>query len=322
MRELLTLTLLNAPKIGRKTAQRLLAEIHGAPEGLELLERIESLAGVVSRLRVPSQEELGEARSRAERALSECARLGIEVLTPYSERFPKRLLAVEDAPIILFVRGTLDGIESLPAVAIVGTREPSSRGEKGGERLGEVLAGEGFAVVSGLALGCDAAAHRGCLKAGGRTVAFMAHGLDTVYPSQNKVLGAQVIANGGALVSEYAPGTASLRGHFLERDRLQSAMSEAVIVVETGLKGGTMQTVEFARQQGRLLACLAPAHGDVSDQTAGVRKLLEEGSAVPLGSPEDIAALVRGVRERYTTNKALTPIEVTGSVEQLPLFGH
>ena len=114
----------------------------------------------------------------------------------------------------------------------------------------------GFCVVSGLAMGCDVHAHSSTLENNGNTVAVLAHGLDEIHPTQHKEIAKQIIAQGGCLLSEYAPGSPIERGNFVDRDRLQSAASLGLLVIETSLTGGSMHTVSFAEKQKRPIACL------------------------------------------------------------------
>lgn len=114
----------------------------------------------------------------------------------------------------------------------------------------------GATVVSGLAIGCDTAAHSGCLSVHGETIAVLAHGLDRVYPAVNRELVGEILDTGGCLLSEYPPKTRPFPANFVERDELQAGLSDGVIVVETGVKGGTMHTVRFSQEQRKPLACV------------------------------------------------------------------
>ena len=144
-------------------------------------------------------------------------------------------------------------------------------------------------MVSGLADGIDAAAHQGALEVNGLTVAVLAHGLDTVKPSKNKVLADAILKNNGALVSEYPWGTKTNRSYFVARDRIQSGLSLGVFVVETGVKGGTMHTVRFCKEQKRILILLQhPPDLIGHPKTLGNAQLLSEGNAVVFENEDDI----------------------------------
>ena len=172
-----------------------------------------------------------------------------DLAAPRGEGYPALLGGLQDAPLALFVVGNTHAL-ALPAVAVVGTRHPSRDGARLAEQLGYELAGAGFAVVSGLALGVDAAAHRGALRAGGVTVAVMATGVDRVYPAAHRQLAAD-ICRSGALVSEFSPGVAPRRHHFPRRNRTISGLSLATVVVEAGRPSGSLITASAAAQQGR-----------------------------------------------------------------------
>jgi DNA processing protein len=155
-------------------------------------------------------------------------------------QYPKLLESIAAPPIILNVLGNLDGLLTKPGVAVIGTRQPSSFGRQIGERIGYRLGESGINVISGLAIGCDTAGHTGCLQANGMTTAIVAHGLDTVYPKENKPLFQSILENNGCIVSEYMVKTRSLPTFFVERDRIQAGLSVATFVIETDVKGGTM----------------------------------------------------------------------------------
>lgn len=172
-------------------------------------------------------------------------------------------MSIPDPPALLHVKTTLPVEKwwSQPKVAIIGTRDSSRHGERIARRLGDVCTREGFAVVSGLALGCDAAAHEGVLDVGGRAIAVLAHGLDRVQPTANKELATRIVKEGGMLVSEYAFGAAPQRGNYVDRNRLQSGLSVGVIVVEAHAESGTLHTVKYAAAQDRSLAVYEPDAG-------------------------------------------------------------
>ena len=154
------------------------------------------------------------------------------------------------------------------------------------------LAKNDWCIVSGLATGCDTVAHLGALDAGGKTVAILPTGLGKVYPAKNKQLSRDIIERGGCLVSEYLPMSPSNKGSFIERDRLQSALSQALLVLETKANGGTVHTVQFGKQQGRVIACLKPhSQCAVNSNMAGNHILIEEG-AIAIIDETDLGSLI------------------------------
>ncbi len=177
------------------------------------------------------------------------------------------------------------GLLARPCIAVVGARAATAYGLRVARELARELAGQGFAVVSGLALGVDAAAHEGALEAGGATVAVFASGLDRVHPARHRGLAERIVAAGGTLVSEFPPGTPPLRGHFPRRNRLISGLSRAVVVVEARLRSGSLITARHALDQGReVLAVPGPVDAPTS---AGTNELLRHGAA-PLIDADDV----------------------------------
>ncbi len=200
-----------------------------------------------------------------------------------NEELPRFLREMKGAPKQLFAEGPLKLSELENAVAIVGTRRPTEYGKRFAQALAGFLAERGVAVVSGLALGIDAAAHEGALENGGATVAVLGTGLDTAYPAENRKLFDE-IAKRGLLLTEFAAGTPPERKNFPLRNRLIVALSRAVVVVESDDHGGAMITAELARKMGRRLFALP---GRVDQPTSrGPHQLIRTGATL-ITSPED-----------------------------------
>ena len=177
-------------------------------------------------------------------------KFGVCALTINDPNYPENLIGLKGMPHVLYVRGEYLQSDSV-SVAIVGTRAMTSYGREMSSRLASEFASFGITVVSGLALGIDAEAQRSALKAGGRTIAVLASGLDIISPYSNKALALELIKGNGALVSEYPLGHVPFRSDFALRNRLISAISQAVVVVEGRMKSGTFYTVNAAADQGR-----------------------------------------------------------------------
>lgn len=199
--------------------------------------------------------------------------------------FPVRLWSVSDPPLGVFVRGE---VPTGRAVALVGARRATTYGREVGEYLGRELALAGVAVVSGMARGVDAAAHRGALAAGGPTVAVWGAGPDRVYPPEHGEL-ADEIARHGCLVTEYPPGSPPLPHHFPERNRIIAGLAEAVIVVEADERSGALITARLALDEGREV--LAVPGSVFSRLSAGPNGLLRAGAA-PVLSADDVLAVL------------------------------
>ena len=220
---------------------------------------------------------------------------GIQVIPFFGSDYPKRLRQIDDPPVVLFVKGEVQALHASESIAIVGTREPSHLGEQAAESAGRLAAEAGIAVVSGLALGCDTKAHRGCVDANGVGVAVLANGLDRVYPAANRELANRILDRGGCLVSESPVGTKLTRWAFAYRDRIQSGLSDRVLVIETDIKGGTMHTVKYSRRQQRPLACIHHPEQFLSDsKTRGNQKLIHDGTAVGISDQDELGDFIRG----------------------------
>ena len=177
------------------------------------------------------------------------ARDRIELLDAFDPRYPPLLTHVSSAPALLYVRGDIETL-SLPQLAIVGSRCPTLTARRTAMQFAAELSRQGLAITSGLALGIDAAGHEGALSAGGRTVAVLGSGLDRIYPAQHAMLAARIAAS-GAVISEFPRGTAPLRPHFAQRNRLMSGLSLGTLVVEAADQSGSLITAQFALDQGR-----------------------------------------------------------------------
>ncbi len=208
--------------------------------------------------------------------------------------FPMNLKIINDPPVLIYVKGELEPFLKGINIAIIGTREPTVHGIKVAERLGIQFSQRGCNVISGLAAGCDALSHKGCLSVGGKALAVLPAGIDKITPKSNNYLANQIVEKGGALISEYPLGCRAFKGNYVDRDRLESGLSQAVVVVETDLKGGTMHTVKFAQDENRLLACYKhPSKYLSEEKTRGNSKLIDDGIATPIASEEDIISLIK-----------------------------
>jgi DNA processing protein len=219
---------------------------------------------------------LAPARAAAAAALRRAAGLGVAAIGWDDPRYPPALGSIADPPPVLWVRGRIDAFGP-PAVAIVGSRAASAYACDVAATLGEQLAERGVAVVSGLARGADSAAHRGCLAAGGLTIAVLGSGPDVVYPAEHDALAAEV-AERGLIVSELPPGTAPRKEHFPLRNRIISGISLAVVVVEASERSGSLITARCALEQGRDV--MAVPGNALNGRNRGSHALLKDGAKV------------------------------------------
>jgi DNA processing protein len=198
------------------------------------------------------------------------------------EAYPALLETISDPPPAVWMRGRLP---AGPGVAIVGTRRATRYGLGLARSMGAAVARAGWPVVSGLARGVDGAAHRGCLDAAGLGVAVLGSGIDVWYPPEHQGLGQDLVRQGGAVVSEYPPGTSPEPWRFPARNRIISALSAVVVVTEAAVKGGALITARLAAEQGREVFAVP---GDVSRSTSVGTNLLIRDGALPILGPEDL----------------------------------
>lgn len=273
--------------VGPRTMQFLLARFGTAEAVLKaptsLLQEVPRIGPILAQriASAPTEEEI-------HKLVDLCRQEGIAILAPSDSAYPALLRQLADPPAILFVKGELRP-EDILAVAIVGTRHPTPYGLKQAERLAAGLAAAGFTIVSGLARGIDAAAHRGALNAGGRTLGVLASGVLRIYPPEHKDLAAKVTAQ-GALLSESRPHEPPLATHFPKRNRIISGLAWGTIVVEAGTKSGALITAQHALQQNREVFAVP---GRADEQAArGCHQLIRDGATMVLG-PEDVIEVLR-----------------------------
>jgi len=198
--------------------------------------------------------------------------------------FPPLLREMQDPPNQLYIRGLLP--KDALFLSIVGTRKASREGMNIAEGFAEYFAAMKVVVVSGLAMGIDAAAHRGSLNRGGTTVAVLGTSLDKIYPASNAKLAERIVQEKGALISEYSPGEPFYRGNFLRRNRIISGLSLAVLVIEAPQHSGSLATARFAAEQGREVFVVPGALRDAN--YIGSHDLIRDG-AILVTSPEQLA---------------------------------
>ncbi|WP_232518343.1 MULTISPECIES: DNA-processing protein DprA [Bacteria] len=202
-----------------------------------------------------------EALEKAEAQVDQAERAGARIISVLDSDYPALLKATKDDPVILYVKGHFSTTPER-SVAVIGTREPTKHGVMIAERISQFLVSSGWSVVSGLALGLDAIAHRASVANGGHTIAVLAHGLHTVAPSKHRALAQEILDKGGALVSEYRFGVDPRPELFVKRDRIQAGFAQGVVMVQSDLKGGSLHASRAALGYGRWLAVPEPTRVD------------------------------------------------------------
>jgi DNA processing protein len=256
--------------------------------------------------------------ARLDALLSRLQQGQLHVLYDQDPLYPKRLLELPDPPPFLWIEGQAD-VLSQAQIAIVGTRHPSPSGKRHAELFAKTLAEQGLWVVSGLAQGIDAAAHQGALLAGGgRTLAVLGHGLDYCYPSVHRALRQQIVAEGGAVISEFLPDTKPEQYFFPRRNRIVSGLALGVLVVEAAAKSGSLITAQQAIEQGRQVFAV-PSHID-NLQAKGCHQLIRDGATLvdePLQLIEDLALPRRWHQAEQVAAVAEQPIAVPTHLQPL-----
>ena len=298
--------------LGSRTAAEVL-DAFGSPEAVFAADR-QALTAAPCELRKTHVDLLCDKdTSEAEQVIRSCTEKNIQIITIGDSAYPDRLRAIPDPPTVLYVRGRWPDFDSVPAVAVVGTRKATPYGLKVADQIGTTLARAGMITVSGMALGNDGAAHRGALKAGGLTVAVLAGGPDVCYPPQHRSLMGDILLM-GAIISEYPPGTEPHGRNYHQRNRIISGLSVASVIVEASdWRSGALITARHALDQGDKLTAekIEPSQHFTQPparytEASLIRAMEERG----IGRPSTYAPTISTIIDRdYVTkeNKALRP---------------
>lgn len=309
------LSLLALPGAGAASVLRLLRAGGSASAALELDVTVLQALG----LRGETIEALLALRGMSDPAASApCAwlmRNDVALISVNDSRYPPLLAAIACPPPVLFVQGD-PTLLLHPQVAMVGSRRPTPSGRDAARAIAGELSKYGLTITSGLAIGIDAESHEGALGAGGHTVAVMATGSEQIYPARHRGLAARILAEGGALVSEFAPGTRLEPANFPRRNRIISGLSLGVLVVEAALPSGSLLTARYAGDQNReVMAVPGPIRSPVS---RGCHELLRQGAALVEGADDVLAALGDRFRPLLCSDQiaaaASTTVLVPGSL--------
>ena len=226
-------------------------------------------------------EQFDEARRYADFQVDMASKSDTRIISLLDTEFPKTLMDSGVRVAVLYVKGNLQAL-NIPSVAVIGTRQPTSHGEEITKRITDWMVQQGWAIISGLALGCDSIAHKQAVESGGKTVAVMAHGLQTVSPSRNKDLATSILSSGGALVSEFGFDIKPAPTNFVIRDKTQSALSRGVIMIQSDLVGGSLHASRAAIKDQRPLIIPFPTDKDIahSESKISANLLLASGDTI------------------------------------------
>lgn len=223
--------------------------------------------------------------NNVDRIIDQTEKAGAGLLAYDDEHYPELLKHIYDPPLILWYKGDLSALKN-PGVAVVGTRNPGSYGLKQAEEWTKQLVQNGLSVNSGLAYGIDAKAHQTTVEQGGKTVAVLGSGIDNIYPNRNKPLAKRIMESGGLILSEFPPGTKPDAKNFPGRNRIVSGMSQGVLVVESGVKGGSMITARYALDQNREVFVVPHQLGYIKGE--GCNFLIQNGQGKLVRKIDDI----------------------------------
>ena len=300
------LTLCLTPGLGAGTIRRLL-KVFGSPEAVLRADA----AGLTRTTNAATAAALksGTADLAVDRALQWASKSGHHVVTLADDDYPALLLEISDPPALLYAHGDLR-LLSRPALAVVGSRNGTVQGLRNAEAFAKAFSNGGLTIVSGLALGIDAAAHRGGLAGRGSTIAVLGAGIDVTYPKSNASLFTEIAAR-GLLLSEYPLGTPSIGHNFPRRNRLISGLAQGCLVVEAALGSGSLITARMAAEQGReVFAIPGSIHSPLSK---GCHSLIKEGAKL-VDAAEDVLVELGG--------SIAAPVSPSGSEEGETLLSH
>jgi DNA processing protein len=267
------LALALTPGLG-PTKARKLVEHFGSPEAVFRASLTELEATGIQAVSAQSVAT-GKSAELAREELARAAAAGATVISMDDPSYPPRLKEIYDPPLVLYVRGSVD-VLTKPGIAMVGTRHPTPYGSGMAERLACDLAAHGLVIISGMARGVDTASHRGAIAAKGKTLAVFGTGVDVIYPKENSRLSEQILALGGALISEFPLGTFAAPQNFPIRNRILSGMSVGVLVVEAAEYSGTRITARCALEQNRDVFAVP---GNVTNKNSwGPNTLIKQGA--------------------------------------------
>lgn len=304
------LTLLGLPGVGVRTV-KVLADRLDALGAVHAGGALPAGVSVVAARSLRDADAVAAAHARAVATVAEAEETGTQLLSVYEESYPRLLGSIPDPPPVLFVKGALPE-DDTKCVAVIGTRKPSEWGREQTRSLVREAASQGWTVVSGLALGIDTEAHEAAMAAGAPTVAVLGGGLDRVFPAQNRAFSESILQSGGALVSEQPFGVNASKATLVQRNRVTSGLSSAVVLVESGLSGGSMQTVRFAILQGRLVFAAVPedpSHASADALTQLTTLSGSELATVVMATGE----YERRLREEFGRKPVALPVTSFGS---------
>lgn len=275
----LILTLLNINKIGRKTINKLIHSTLPLSNDPQCILSFILLNYSNYKFNLTVQDII-IAKNKSLNIIDYCEKNNIKIMTILDEDFPLKLKIIPNNPVIIFYKGNKSCLTDDKSVAIIGTRYPTLESETITRKLAKLFSNKNYIIISGLAHGIDYNAHISTVKNNNKTLAVLPSGISNIYPSNYKYLCDEILYNNGCIISEYFPFEKAYKNHFIERDRLQSALALGIIVVECGIKSGTMYTVNFAKEQNKVICCFKHDNMNYSSRSGNMKLLSDKNIMV------------------------------------------
>ncbi|EOD00750.1 DNA-processing protein DprA [Caldisalinibacter kiritimatiensis] len=258
-------------------------------DNTDIIEVYRNIKSIDKRIKVPTIDELKVADEKSNKIIDDCIKNKIKITTIEDKNYPNEFREIDAPPILYYSRGNHNLLLHDKKIAIIGTRYPTNRGKKYAYDIAQYFTNRDYVIVSGLANGCDTYGHRGCVENNGKTIVTLPSDVLNIYPKENMQLAEKIIENDGCIISEY-PVKTQIKGYqFIERDRLQAALSKVVIVIETDVDSGTMHTVKFTRKYKKRLACLTfPKSLEKYKVVQGNKILLKNKNVIKISNFSDL----------------------------------
>ena len=294
------------PGLGDQSLRKLLGQF-GPPE--QIIDASESTLAAIIGSKIARAIKSHEASEAIDDTLAWLEQANHSITTLGEPAYPKLLLETADPPPLLYIKGNASLLNA-PAVAVVGSRNPTPQGIANAENFSKSLSENGLCIISGMALGIDTAAHQGALPQVGRSIAVVGTGLDRIYPARNKALAHQ-LAQHGAIVSEFPLGTPAIASNFPRRNRIISGLSLGCLVVEAAISSGSLITARLASEQGRdVFAIPGSIH---SPQSKGCHQLIKQGAKL-VERADDILEEINWNSRTHVTSDASSGVEIDDPV--------
>jgi len=308
------------PGFGIQTARKLIhrSEVKDASEIFELpVNQLLKIDGI-GNSKIKALSDFSEWE-KADQIISKSEKLGASLISFTDPEYPPMLKQIYDPPVLIWIKGDPAALQT-EGIAVVGTRNPGRYGREQAEIWSRKIIENGLSVNSGLAYGVDSVAHRTAVKTGGRTVGVLGSGIDWIYPEKNRSLASDMINNGGAIITEYPPGTKPDAVNFPERNRIVSGMSHGVLVVESGIKGGSMITARTALDQNREVFVVPHPLNYLKGE--GCNYLIRTGQGKLIQNFQDITDELSidvhsDAKEKKTDKKTWSEMDLTGEAASL-----